>query len=278
MNKMISTYIDEEICFRHINSKFDKTSEITFHSHDTIELLFIKKGDITYNVDGKSYKVKDNSLIITWPNKIHSIKISDSSVYDRYTLIFDTSKILDTIYNCLPKGIDVLSFGSTDKMFSLFEKLDYYYEHFEKEMYKKLVLNIIEEIVCNITIIMNNNPEKAVYNLYKTNEVLVEMIQYIDKHIREDFSLDDMGKDLHVSKSYIHKIFVQNMNITPKKYIIARRLVIAQKELKNNHKPTEVCLKYGYNDYSTFYRAYRNYFGVAPSKEVELKFFREMTE
>lgn len=278
MTQKSSNYIDKEFLYRHVNSKTDEPKEIPSHIHDAIELLFVKKGDLTYYVDGKSFRVKNNSLIISWPNKIHSIVVGASCEYDRYGLIFDRKNISDAIYDSLPREIDVLSFGSIDTLLSLFEKLEYYHMFFEKEIFKKLLQNTIEEIICNITILLKNNPEIAVYNRYKTNDELAKMLQYVDEHITTDFSLDEMSKDLHISKSQLHKTFVQSLNITPKKYIISRRLVLVQKDLKNKLKPTEVYLKYGFNDYSSFYRAYKKYFGVAPSEEVELKFIREMID
>lgn len=278
MYKKISAYVDEEISFHHVCYADKKQLAIKPHSHDALELIFVKKGDITYNVDEKSYKVKDNSLIITWPHKIHSIAIHNSCDYDRYAVIFDRNMLSPDIYDSLPKEVDVLTFQSPQMVISLFEKMDYYYKFFQGENYKRLLSHIIEEIFCNITILLESHPEAAVYNLYKANDMLAEAIRYIDEHITKGFTLDEMSRALHLSKSYLHKLFAQNLKVTPKKYVISRRLVLAQMDLKDKQKPTEVCLKYGYKDYSTFYREYRNYFGVAPSQEVERKLIREIID
>ncbi len=278
MYKKISAYKDEEINFHHVCYNEKKQLQIQPHSHDALEFIFVKKGDITYSIDEKSYRVKDNSLIVTWPHKIHSLFINDSCDYDRYAVIFDNSILPSDIYDSLPKDIDVLTFSSPERITALFEKMDYYYKYFEKEQYKRRLTHIIEEIFCNISILLEAHLEAAVNNSYKANDMLAEAIRYMDEHITKGFTLDEMSKELHVSKSYLHKLFSQNLKVTPKKYLLSRRLALAQSDLKDKQKPTEVCLKYGYKDYSTFYREYRKYFGVSPSQEVERKLVREIID
>jgi len=55
------------------------------------------------------------------------------------------------------------------------------------------------------------------------------------------------------------------MQISPKRYITAKRLALAQREICSGGKPTEVCLECGFADYSAFYRAYVAHFGKKPS-------------
>ncbi len=278
MYKKISSYADEEVKYHHVCYNYKNQLQIQPHTHDTLELIFLKKGDITYDIDEKSYKLKDNSLIITKPHKIHSILVNNSCDYDRYVFLFDRNIVPPDVYDSLPDGIDVLIFQSPQRMIRLYEKLDYYYDFFEGNQYKRLLMHVIEEVFCNISILLQVHPEAAVYSLYKVNDMLAEAIRYIEGHVTKEFTLDEMSRELHISKSYLHKLFSQNLNVTPKKYLVSRRLALAQMDLLDKQKPTEVCLKYGYKDYSTFYREYRKYFGVAPSQEVERKLTREIID
>lgn len=278
MYSRISSYMDETISFHHVCYADSRQVDISPHSHDVLELIFVKKGDITYTVDERQYQVSDNSIIITRPNKIHSITFNDPYAYDRYVIIFDRSIIRPEIYDRPSKDVDVLTFKDPANMVALFEKIDFYYRHFDRNDFKYILINAIEEMFYNIIIALEYYPETVFYNKYTANHILTEAIRYINQKIHTSFSLDEMCQELHISKSYLHKLFDGHMKVSPKKYIISRRLALAQRELKAGEKPTEVYLKYGYSDYSTFYREYKNHFGSAPSEEADRKMIREIID
>ena len=49
------------------------------------------------------------------------------------------------------------------------------------------------------------------------------------------------------------------------KYIQQKRMCAINYDLKNGEKPEQLAYKYNFNNYSTFYRAYKKHFGVSPS-------------
>ena len=61
-------------------------------------------------------------------------------------------------------------------------------------------------------------------------------------------------------------MFVAQLNTTPKKYIMIKKLRMAQADLLAGGHPTEVAAHYGFANYATFYRNYKQYFGVVPSE------------
>jgi AraC-like DNA-binding protein len=78
-------------------------------------------------------------------------------------------------------------------------------------------------------------------------------------------NIDEICGELFITKSHLHHLFIKHLNITPKKYITSRRLAVAQREISLGAKPTEVSVRCGFTDYSTFYRAYKKLFGHPPS-------------
>jgi AraC-like DNA-binding protein len=79
--------------------------------------------------------------------------------------------------------------------------------------------------------------------------------------------IDEICNELFITKSHLHHLFMKHLNITPKKYITSKRLAMAQREISFGAKPTDVYVKCGFSDYSTFYRAYKNQFGRPPSEK-----------
>ena len=58
------------------------------------------------------------------------------------------------------------------------------------------------------------------------------------------------------------------MKISIYRYIILKKLAFAQIDIKKGVPVTEVCYKYGFSDYSCFYRHYKKVFGVCPSDQT----------
>ena len=56
------------------------------------------------------------------------------------------------------------------------------------------------------------------------HSVVEKVVTYIEMHLEEDLSLDQIAKELNYSKYYIARVFVENTDCTIYKYIQGRRL------------------------------------------------------
>jgi len=55
------------------------------------------------------------------------------------------------------------------------------------------------------------------------------------------------------------------MKVSPKQYILQKRMALAAKLIREGVPPTEVALRVGYDNYSNFYRMYQKHLHAAPS-------------
>jgi transcriptional regulator GlxA family with amidase domain len=95
--------------------------------------------------------------------------------------------------------------------------------------------------------------------------LITNAIHYINDNLCEIDGIQDVANHLFVSESYLFRLFKNELHRTPKKYILEKRLILAEKMLSQGEKPTKVCEKCGFSDYTTFYRNYMSFFGHAPS-------------
>ncbi len=251
----------------------DKRKDITMHSHDICEIVFLKKGDLTYNVSGRSYKLSKNCLVLTRPFERHNLTFNTPCEYERYVFLFDEKKLVPDVYEKLPANIDVINFDSNALVCGLFQKIEYYYANLESEELEQILISIIQEILYNIKLSARSlySPKNV-----KVNPLIHDAIHYIDSNIYVPLTIDDVCNELHITKGYLHQLFVKHMEIPPGQYIISKKLAIAQKELRMGAKATDVCLTCGFTDYSTFYRQYKNLFGRSPSDEKNSSLVREI--
>ncbi len=96
--------------------------------------------------------------------------------------------------------------------------------------------------------------------------------QYINAHLDERITLDEVAAHVCVSPFYFCKIFKQATGMTLTEYVNRRRVEWAKRKLMNPHaRVTEVAFDVGYQSLSQFNRSFLRYAGESPTK------FREQT-
>lgn len=127
-----------------------------------------------------------------------------------------------------------------------------------------MLTNLLQEICINVLL----ETKKAKETLYsQTNPIVAQAIAHIERHLLTLTGIEEICRELFITKSHLHHLFIKHLGITPKKYILSKRLAMAQRQISFGAKSTDVYLKCGFGDYSAFYRAYKSQFGYAPSEK-----------
>ncbi len=232
------------------------------HIHDAWEVLFFLRGNVSYKVEGKSYRLKRGNLVLTRPSVFHQIQPNDKSTYERYNIIIDSRIIPRAIKDRLPQA-DVFTCMDENRMFDLFERFDDYESESDKEVLIRLCSHIIEEIMYNLTIMTPMSKNETA-----SNPLVNKALAYIDEHLASISGIDEICDKLYITKSHLHHLFTKELGISPKQYITSKRLMLAQKLIRHGKKATEVAVAVGYDDYATFFRNYKKQFGFSPSEQL----------
>ena len=95
---------------------------------------------------------------------------------------------------------------------------------------------------------------------------LQRSIAYIEGHLSEKILLDDLAKLTSRSKSSFCHLFEEKMKISPKQYILQKKLALANKLIRDGVPATVAAMRVGYENYSNFYRVYKRQFQKSPSR------------
>lgn len=93
------------------------------------------------------------------------------------------------------------------------------------------------------------------------------VLAYIDRHYREEIRLDDLSEIMNISTMYFSNYFKQVFNISPKQYILNKRLSEAQRLLLESEMSIkEIAYAVGFDN--------ENYFSEYFSKKVGISALR----
>lgn len=87
---------------------------------------------------------------------------------------------------------------------------------------------------------------------------------FIDEHFAEDIDVDNIADEASFSKFHFIRTFKGIYSITPRQYLISRRIDKAQEMLKEGVSVTETCFKVGFQSISTFSGLFKKIVGKKP--------------
>lgn len=90
-------------------------------------------------------------------------------------------------------------------------------------------------------------------------------IDYIKNNYYITINVEDIAQHIGISRNYLYKIFVKNLQITPHKYLTTYRMTKAAELLACTHLTVEnIAYSCGYQDISVFSRAFKTYMSLSP--------------
>lgn len=97
-------------------------------------------------------------------------------------------------------------------------------------------------------------------------ELLDRITAYIEEHYASRITISDLARHFFVSDSTISHLFKQKMGVSLYRYITQRRLIAAKTLIQEGKQLEDVARAVGFTDYSTFYRAFKQEYGISPRR------------
>lgn len=96
--------------------------------------------------------------------------------------------------------------------------------------------------------------------------LIISAVRYIEEHLREKLSLEDIAHEVGFSKYYFTKLFTRYTGQSPYDYYRGRKLTETIQYIKdNNCKIIDAAYEYGFSSPEVFARACAAVFGKSPS-------------
>lgn len=242
------------------------------HMHDNYEIYSFLLGDAEYYVEGSRYPLESGDIILIRKSESHQLVLKSNAPYSRCVINFDIPflKKLDAENNFM-KIFDDRPLGKFNHYpVSLFPDNNWQYylkkiaESSNKEYQFAYLLPLLAELSSCYEIVKNST------NHLPVSDQITSIIRYINQNLQNDLSLSLLCEYFYLSKAHLNRIFKQATGSTVWNYILIKRLMLSREMLLTGAAPTEVFTKCGFQDYTTFYRAYKKQFGVSPKQDQGL--------
>ncbi|KZE79865.1 AraC family transcriptional regulator [Paenibacillus elgii] len=246
------------------------------HTHEGLEVYYFIRGDANYIIGDNIYDLSPGDMLLFRGSTIHRVNPSKDVPYVRSYVNFTESFLQEQ-----------MSENMFEKLMSLFEspsgrlirwsleerkEVEAYFRalHRENERESFGYELILKALLVQLLVAIYRKAKRlheiapAVQPSHSQENVR-RILQYVNQHFTENFSLQELSGALHLNKYYICHCFKEVTGYTINNYIISKRIEEAKKMLRTTDEPVGlISEKLGFNTAVHFSRSFKKYAGVSP--------------
>ncbi|MBR2330749.1 MAG: helix-turn-helix transcriptional regulator [Clostridia bacterium] len=248
-----------------IKELINHTSNGRIHWHEAIEILYFTQGRAVTSCNLQSYSVKKGSIILVNgnelhtgivsqfesrfycfqfnPNFFHNLMGNDYIVFENIIEDEDCIKLLERLY--------LVSTGKSTPHNSL-EQI---------RLTSELFLLLLERHTKTVL------QEEEYRKTFKKLDTFNHIIEYLNEHYTENFSVGSLAAHFNMSPSYFAHFFKKNAQKSVIEYINEIRIMYAKLFLeKEDVSISEIALRTGFYDINYFSRKFKAITGMSPTE------------
>lgn len=273
--EMRSSYVD---CHRDISTAHEHVQP---HSHSFFELILCSTCDhVQYLLGSQRYRLQKGDVIFIPPGVSHAPLFPEGMhrPYERI-VIWVNAELLAQFRQKWPEAAQLDS--RWDGPF-LLRTAGTYWEGPIAEAFQRgcgesetrwpgweavLYGNTTMLIMLLNRALLSNQKQPA----SERNELLDELLEYVEIHLREKISISSAARHLLVSESTVTHLCRKRLGVSFYRYVTQQRLVVAKKRMAEPLPLGEIAELAGFCDYSSFYRAFKQEYGFSPQEFRSLR-------
>ncbi len=234
-------------------------------------------GNVIYSNASQSFKGEFLDIFTTAIDEPYSIEWDRTSPYERLAIYFDLNTFENTFYGDNIARDTYLEFIDHKKHPCEIHLSDEHKEELSSiiQDYDKLLGNNDLSTVYKVFSITTRlfelmyralNPEEKQTESLTPNDITQKAKKLIDENYTQLSSALEVAQHLYITPTYLSKKFTEKMGISPKAYLLDKKLNHSRNMIKCGASITEAAIESGFCNTSYFIQIYKKKFGKTPNK------------
>jgi len=257
-------------------------SEVPWHWHEEIEVVFVKEGEMAYLASGTSYHLRPGDAVFVNSGVPHAERACDGAHSLEGDLVFHPRLLFGSEESAIwqrylsglkapnaPRSCMMRAEGADwereaisciERAHTAVAEEERYFEIVARDLLTKMALLILDHAE------VSGEENVALVETFEVERVK-QMARFVEDHYADRLSVADVASAGNVSEREAQRAFRRALGVSPMEYLANYRLFVASQMLKSTDATiTEVGRSCGFASQSTFARRFRERYGHAPSE------------
>lgn len=242
------------------------------HYHEgAYEFTLVTEGNMSFYMNQQEYNVSGGCVFVSLPDEIHSTNNIPITLNHQYWLQLDITDSRNLLFLNDEAALDLLEELS---------QIDHHVIATDNGEIRHVMKKAFE--LCQ----SDGNRRQAAAYIHIFLELLITAsrkapshnstdietaLSYLDRHIEDDLSLDELAGLCHLSTSQFKQKFRQVVGTAPRHYINEKKIARSKELLKEGFSVTDVAMRLNFNSSSYFSTVFKKYTLLTPIQYIYTK-------
>ncbi len=248
--------------------------EMEYHYHEFDKVVVFLGGTASYIIEGRSYFLRPWDVLLVGHHQIHKPEIDPTRPYERVVLYLDPGFLAaagekESLGSCFQRA--------EQRQFSLMRPegedqavLETLLAALEGALRESefgaglLARTYLLQLMIHLNRVQLRDQTSREEGVSRADPKITQVLAYINGNLGADLSVEALAGRAYSSRYHFMRRFRELTGYSVHQYVNEKRLLAAAELLRKGMSAQEVSLRCGFQDYSTFQRAFKRQFGVTP--------------
>lgn len=224
---------------------------------------YVTKGYGTFKFNGKVYNLKQGDIFILLKGMQVEYVASIDDPWEYYWIGFSGSNANEYLNRTSITNSCVANCEENSKIPQIILNMCEISKTYNPSRSDDILL--LKELYSLLYALIEEFPKPFEYKDKELHTYIQDALNFINSNYMHSITVQEIADYVNLSRSYLYKIFIKNLGISPQRYLINLRMYKATLLLKGTKLPIgEVASSVGYSDSLLFSKTFSKHFSMSP--------------
>lgn len=224
---------------------------------------YVTKGYGTFKFNGKVYTLKKGDIFILLKGMQVEYVASIDDPWEYYWIGFSGSNANEYLNRTSITNSCVANCEENSKIPQIILNMCEISKTYNSSKSDDILL--LKELYSLLYALIEEFPKPFEYKDKELHTYIQDALNFINSNYMHSITVQEIADYVNLSRSYLYKMFIKNLGISPQRYLINLRMYKATLLLKSTKLPIgEVASSVGYSDSLLFSKTFSKHFSMSP--------------